>query len=287
MTLPPAKLVREAVLLDVLAPAAAAAVAFAAILAVFGRRAAGPAAVVALAAGWAAGNALTGVAEWVPGTSRIEWVPWLALAAAVAGLLTRVPRLPAGVGWAVWAAVIAFAAVKLVRASDPTSPWWTVPAFVLLNAAVGFGLAALSRRDPGAGVPAVAALALVTAGSVLIHAHTARLMEAATIAGAALSGIAAVALATKADAGAALPAAAVFLTGVLVIGHHETYSEVPVKSFVLPAVAPLAAAAALVPPLTRLTGARLRLLQFTLLLIPLAAAVWLAEAAEPMDFDNL
>lgn len=287
MTLPPAKLVQEAVLNDVLPPFAAAAVVFAVVVGVFGRRLAGVGAVLALAAGWAAGNARGEVVPWVPDGKRVEWVPWLAAAAAAAGLLTRVPRLPAGVGWAVWSAVAAFAAVKLVPAEYVTGRWWAVPAFVLLNAAVGFGLAALSRRDPGAGVPVFAAVALFAASGVLIHAHSARLMESATIAGAALFGIAAVALFGKADAGAAMPAVAVFLSGLLLIGHYETYSEVPAVSFALPAVAPLAAAAVLVPPLTRLGGLRLRLLQFTLVLVPLAVALWRAEAAEPMDFENL
>jgi hypothetical protein len=287
MQLPPAKLVQDALLETVLPPFAAAAVVLAVVVGALGRRAAAAGAALAVVAGWAAGNYVRGVVPWQPDARRVEWLPWLAAAAAGAWLLTRVPRLRAGVGWAMWGAVVAVAVVKVLPAEYLKVPWWAVPAFVLATSAAGPGLAHLSRRDPGAGVPLLAALALFAAAAVLIHAGSAQLMDAATVAGAALLGVAAVALVAKVDAGGALPAAGVFLTGLLVAGFHETYGEVPASSFALPAVAPLAAAAVLIPPLSRLTGWRLRLVQFTLVLVPLAVAVGRAAAAEPLNFENL
>jgi hypothetical protein len=97
----------------------------------------------------------------------------------------------------------------------------------------------------------------------------------------------AVALYFKADVGGAMPGAAVCLSGVALIGYHDTYSEVPWPAFALPAVAPLALLAVLCPPLWRLTGRRLRLVQLAMILAPLAAAVWLAARAETLDFDNM
>jgi hypothetical protein len=283
LPLPPAKLVQEAALQAVLPPFVAAAAALGLIVLVFGRRAAVAGSAVAVAAGWAAGNYFRGTVAWTP-DERTAWIPVVAVLAAAAGTVVR--RLPT-VGWALWAAVLAVGVVRLLPAAALKEPWWAVPAFVLLTAAVGAGLAHLSARDPGAGVPLLAAAALFTAGGVVLHAHSGKLLDVTTVAGSALLGVAAAAGLSRTDAGGAMPGAAAFLTGTLVVGFDTTYSEVPARSFVLPAVAPLAALLVLLPPLRRLAGWRVRLVQAILILVPLAAAVGFAARAEPLDFENL
>jgi hypothetical protein len=287
MQLPPAQLVTDALRQAVLPPAVAGAVVFAAAIALLGRRGAPGAAVLALAAGWAAGNYARGLTPWLPGETRIGWLPWVAVAAGIGALLARSPRLPAGIGWAIWAAAVALGVARIFPAELLKAPWWSVPAFVLASAAAGVAPARMARRDPGAGVPLLLAFSLFAAGGVVIHAGAGGLMDAATIAGSSLAGTALVALVAKADAGAALPGAGVFLTGTLLSAYHETFSDVPWVAFLLPAVAPPLMCVVLIPRLSRLTGFRLRLVQFAVVLIPLAVAVAIAESAEPMNFENM
>ena len=259
---------------------------FALVLAVFGRRAGFPAAALALAAGFAAGNYFRPVAPWLPGDKRIEWLIPAALAGTVAGLFARVPRLPAGVGWAAWAAVLALVAARVVPKDALTSPWWAVPAFVLLTTAVGFGLADLARRFPGAVAPACLGISLFAAGTVAVHAPYASAGEIATLGGAALFGVAVVALIAKTDPGGAMPGAAVLLTGVATLAYDYRNTDgkvVPWASFALAAAAPLAAAVLLVPPLRRATGVWPRLVAVALVAAVAATAVGVAATYAPYE----
>src|SRR5207248_2923235 len=164
------------------------------------------------------------------------------------------------------------------------APWWGVPAFVLLTTAIGFGLADLSRRVPGAAVPACLGIALFAAGTVAVHAPYVSAADIAMIAGAALFGIAAVALVFKVDAGGALPGAAVLLTGVTLLAYDYRNTDgkvVPWGSFALAAVAPLAAAVLLVPPLRGMAGARPKLIALAPVAAAGAAAVGVAATCAP------
>jgi hypothetical protein len=116
----------------------------------------------------------------------------------------------------------------------------------------------------GGAVPLLVALALFTAGLVCVHASTGRLMEAAFVAGAALAGVALVATLCRADAGGALPAAAILLPGLLLMAQQTTYSEIPWYGFALPAVVPLLLAESL--PLRRWHGVWLTAAQVILML---------------------
>lgn len=274
---------KQAALYGLLPAFAAAAGVFALILAAFGRRAGFAAAGLALAAGWAVGNHFRGAAPWLPGDKRIDWLAPAALAGTVAGLLTRLPRLPAGWGWALWAAVLALAAVRVL---PKDAPWWAAPAFVLLTTAVGFGLADLSRRCPGAAVPASLGVSLFAAGTVAVHAPYLTAADTATLAGAALFGIAAVALFFKADAGGALPGAAVLLTGVAVLAYDYRNTDgkvVPWGSFALAAAAPTAAVVLLLPPLRRKGGTWPGLIAFALVAAAAATAVGIAATYAPYE----
>jgi hypothetical protein len=256
------------------------------VLAILGKRAGFAGAALALGAGWVAANYLHPVAPWLPGDKRIEWLIPAALAATIAGLLTRIPRLPAGVGWAAWAAVLTLLTIRVVPKDALTEPWWAVPAFALLTTAVGFGLADLSRRLPGAAVPACLGIGLFAVGTVAVHAPYASAAEIATLAGAAMFGIAVVALVGKVDAGGAMPGAAVVLTGVAVLAYDYRNTDgnvVPWWSFALATAAPLAAAAFLIPPLRQTGRVWVRLIPVVLAAILAVTAVGIAATYAPYE----
>ncbi|QEL20862.1 hypothetical protein [Limnoglobus roseus] len=242
------------------------------------------AAVVALVLSLAVGNHLGQLnPAWWPTEKRFTWLLWLAAAGSLAAAVVRSLKWPT-VGHALWAAVAAVAVIRVVPKDYLTTPTWAVPAFVLLAAAVGFGLMRLSERRPGPLTPFVMAAALMTAGAVVIHAHSKSLLDVATLGGMCLFGIAAVVLVTKGDAGPALPGAAFLLTGVLLAGHYETFSKVPTTAFVLPAVAPLLALVGLIPAVDRQQPwVRLVIVLLPVLAV-LAVAGGLAAANESLAF---
>lgn len=238
-----------------------------------GRWATPVAAVVALALSLAVGNYFANLnPDWWPTDKRMTWLPWLAVAGGLAGLAVRYAGM---VGHGLWAAVAAVAVVRVVPREFLTSPGWAVPAFVLLTAAVGFGLMRLSERRPGPLTPAVMAASLLAAGAVVIHAHSKSLLDVATFGGTCLLGVALVVLFTKGDASPVFPGAAFLLTGVSLAGYYETFSSVPTTAFVLPAVAPLLALVGLRP------GVRPWVVLLPVLVV-LAVAVGLAMANESL-----
>lgn len=244
----------------------------------FGKAATPFAAVGALVLGLAVGNHFAQLnPDWWPTGKRFTWLPWLAAAGGLAALVARSgPRT----GALLWAAVASVAVARVVPKDYRTGPAWAVPAFVLLTAAVGFGLMRLSRRRPGWVPPFALAAALMAAGAVVIHAHSKSLLDVATLGGMTLFGVAAVVFVTQGDAGPALPGAAFLLTGTLLAGYYETGSNVPVAAFVLPAVAPLWALVGLTPWVDR---HRFRVVIVLLpLLLLLVAAVGLAAANESL-----
>ncbi len=113
-------------------------------------------------------------------------------------------------------------------------------------------------------------------------------MNAAIVLAAAMGGIAVVARFWGADAGGAVPAAAVMIPGLLLMGKLETFSDIPWSAFALPAAAPLLLADAL--PFGHIKtdrSARRRFLWMVcLLLIPLVIALYLAHQAAPLDFSD-
>jgi hypothetical protein len=287
MTLPPRHLVEDAVLHTVLPPAGAAIGVFVFGLIVFGRKAAPVTAAVAFVAALAAALFAKPIVPWVPElTKRVEWIPALAAAGAVAGALGRLPR---GAGWqvAAWAAVLALGVAKVCPAKFLKEPWWAVPAGAALVSAAGLVPAALSRRNPGAGVPFAVALCLFAAGGVALHAHAALLMDVAVVAGSALLGLALVCLFVRVDVTGGLAGASVVLGGVLLSAYYEADDEckVPGSSYLIPSLAPLALAVAYLPAVHRLSGWKLRLAQLLPIVVLLAYAIW-AATAEKLDFES-
>lgn len=242
------------------------------------------AAVLAFVAALAAGNHFAKInPDWWPTGKRLSWLPWLAAAGCLAGLVSR--KLPRA-GASLWAVVAAVAVVRVLAKDYFTTPWWALPAFVLLPATVGFGLMRLDEKRPGFTAPFVMGSALMAAGTVIIHAHSKSLLDVATIGGMCLFGIAAVVSFSPGETGPIYPGAALLLVTTLFAGYHETYSQVPATAFALPAVASLLALIGLIPRVDRLRP-RWRIAATVLpVLIVLGVAVGLAMANEKLTFED-
>jgi hypothetical protein len=244
-----------------------------------GTKQAPAASAVALAAGAILGCWLRDALA-LPGDTTWNRLPWAVLAVLCAGRV--VAALPALDGWIVRAGTALALTWWVIPVEARTELTWLAPAFaavVLLEWGV---LDSLAAQPPGGTVPFALALTFGAASGVLIHAGTARLTDVAIVLASALTGIALVAWWRRADASGAMPAVALLLPGVLLLGQQETFSEVSWHAFALAAGAPLLLAVTV--PLRRWEGVGLRLVQLTLVLLPLAAALYLARLAGPLEW---
>ncbi len=284
MTLPPTSLVLEA-LRETVGPPFAIGVGVLLVARIaFGKSSYPFAAVLAFLAALAAGNHFAKInPDWLPTDKRLTWLPWLAAAGCLAGLVAR--NWPRG-GVSLWAAIAAVAVVRVLAKDYLLAPWWALPAFVLLPAAVGFGLMRLDEKRPGFTSPFVLGSALMAAGTVIIHAHSKSLLDVATIGGMCLFGIAAVVAFLPGETGPVYPGSALLLVSTLFAGYHETYSQVPAIAFALPAVAPLLALVGLIPRVDRLRPRWRIAVSVVPALVVLGVAVGLATANETLSFED-
>jgi hypothetical protein len=286
-----------------LGPAAGAAlVVFGLILVVRGKQAALPAGALAMLAGVGLANYFRGVFPWWPDPRPQQapigwqWIPLLFLMTQLDGILAGSPGIPRWGGWRLRLGVGLLAAVILVP-GDLHQKWpqllnewpfvfraraWPIVAFTLAVALGWAGSEAVARKSPGGGVGVGLSLAMFGASFVVVHAHTARFADALSLPAAALLGIAFIAFLSKADVSGAVPGVALLLPSFLLVGFHETYSEVPWKAFVLAGLPPLTVGLLAIPPLTRLTGIWKWALFWVLCLGPTVAAVTLAVRAESL-----
>ena len=126
------------------------------------------------------------------------------------------------------------------------------------------------------------AAAFFAAAIVILFAHSSRFMDIALVLGAALVGVGLAAHAAKADASGAVPAAIGFLPGLMLNARYQSESLVPVASFWLVALAPLAWLPLSIPRFAQQNRWLLGIARLILLIIPLAIAVALA-----MKFESL
>lgn len=284
MTLPPTSIVMEA-LRETVGPPFALGVGMLLVARLaFGKASFPIAAVLAFLAALAAGNHFAKInPDWWPTDKRLTWLPWLAAGGSLAGLVARKwPRA----GVSIWATVASVAVVRVLAKDYFATPWWAVPAFVLLPAMTGFGMMRLDEKRPGFTAPFILGSALMAAGTVIIHAHSKSLLDVATIGGMCLFGIAAVVAILPGETGPILPGAALLLVGTLFAGYHETYSEVPATAFTLPAVAPLLALVGLIPMVDRLRPRWRVAVTVVPALVVLGIAVGLAMAHEKLSFED-
>ena len=292
MTVPPPPPLDEVLgaVQQVMLPAAgASAFVFAAVL-LLGRRFAELGAALAVCAGLVAGNWDKVPMPAERTASAWTHLPLYTAVLLVFGLLTQhlvdaaerfecLRRFRTAFSLAKWptrALVLAFAADPVI----PAAPGFDRAQFYALFVAGSLALWVVLDHLAACGFPAeitaLQALVALLAGGVMLYAHSAKFMDMATILGSALLGVAVVAGSVKVDARGAIPAFVGLLPGLLVSGRVLTTSEVPVASFVLAAVAPLALLPWLVPNLSRRTGPWPRVVRLASVLTPLVAALVLA-----------
>jgi hypothetical protein len=234
-----------------------------------------------------------------PSQAAWRWLPAAGLLLVLTGLVSRWLGLAAGrvlpdrwrwraatlLIWLPRSAAVGVASGWLVPASAAEYGWvpYALPAVMLASWAVWDGLA---RAGAGGEVAAYQAAALYTAGAVLLYHHWAGATEVAVIAGSALAGVAVVAWAARADASGAVPAGVAALPVLMLAGRLGADSQVPLASFWLVALAPLALAPFLVPRLSRQNGWLARVGRAVLALTPLILAVVLAAQYEQLAFEE-
>jgi hypothetical protein len=110
-------------------------------------------------------------------------------------------------------------------------------------------------------------------------------MDVAVFAQSGLLGIGLTAVFCKVNSGGIAPGIAVLLPGLLLGTQKETVSDVPLASFIVAALAPIAMGLTLLPPFSRISSNRWRAILISLIaLIPVAIALALAMRAETLDF---
>jgi hypothetical protein len=188
--------------------------------------------------------------------------------------------------WAIRAAVVAVVAPELVPAGWAGELAWLKPALVLTMLLLWVAMDSVARDRAGSEVTGYLAAAFLAAGAVLIYHHTARFMDLALMCGCAAAGVAVSTLPTRADASGAVPLGVVGLPGLMLNGRYLVDSQVPLTSFWLVALAPLALLPFLIPAVSRLPRWVVISLRAAIVLAPLVAAVVLAAQHEQLAFEE-
>lgn len=142
------------------------------------------------------------------------------------------------------------------------------------------------RGNRSAQVLLLQSLALTLAGGVALYAHSMRLSDYLSLAGAATLGVALAGYAANVDVRAALPLGVLTLPGVLLVTRETTTSLVPVSAYALAASAPLGLLPWLVPALARRDGWAGVAIRFAVVAGLAAGAVALAGRVEVLPWEE-
>ncbi len=277
--MPPLDEIRDALLQGVLPALAAAAIVLALVAWFGGAKEASAGAAFGFIAGAVLGLWLRGALTLASGDSTWNRLPWAALAALCVGRIARIPGLPIVDGWLLRAATAFGIAWWVIPEAASEELVWLVPAF----AAVIFLEWVILEYIADASTALCLTLTFLVAGGVLLHAGMASALDAAAACGAALAGLAVVAWWWRVDVGGAIPAVAVILPTLLLMGQRETGSETLLwTTFALPALAPLLLAVTL--PIGQTSAIRWYVVRLILVLIPLGTALALAREQAPYHF---
>lgn len=180
------------------------------------------------------------------------WIPWTAGLALLGGIAAGAVHPAAA--WSIRMAFSGLAAAMAVSADLRQSLPWLVPLLfvvILVEWTVfeRLGQAEMRGKEPKPDdrgqpgyswlFPVTACATFLAASVVLLHAHSARFVDIATIMAACLGTIAVVGWLLKASTSGAAPGAAVVLPALMLSGQQDTFSEVPNASFALVALAPV------------------------------------------------
>ena len=228
-------------------------------------------------------SALPDVLILNPGDSNWNRLPWAILASLCVGRLAYLADVHSSDGWLLRGGAAVGIAWWIIPDSSRQEEVWLTPAFALVVWLEWVVLDHLSAQPGSSSVAVALTLSLLVAGGVLIHAGTARLMDAAIVLACAFLGVWLISFWHGIEFGGAMPAIAVALPALLLMG-HQTQAEEKMhwSAFALAGCAPLVLAATL--PFSRWPKLWLHVVRLALILIPLAIAGYLAHEAGPLDF---
>lgn len=238
---------------------------------------------VAVTVGFLAGYGLLDVGAWQVGM-HWHWLPYAALAAAVVGPVALAGGMRLWERWLLYVLLAIVAGWLLVPDWDDLPFSWsllvlTTTIYVSLLAAL---LQPLVSRVPSPLLGTVLSFCLIVIAVILALSGSLRIAQTAGAAAGALVGCttASVVRSRRGDyAGIALPFA-LLAVGLMLIGRVNSFSTVPLVSYLLPPLAPLGlwCSAAIGTP--RQPGRTGMILAAILVILPLAIALGLAAAAE-------
>ncbi len=213
------------------------------------------------------------------------WLPWATLVGIVAGLAVSHRRVPAIAAWIVRALAIGVATRLLVPPSLRDEMPWMWPALFAAMLANWSLIDFVSKSSRAGWLPLGFAGLSLAGATVLIHAHSARFTDIATIVAGAWLGVAAVAYWRRGDLGGTNPIAAISLPALMLVAQQSTFSDVPTASFTLVALAPLALFPLVFVKAEHRQRWRFVIAGWVLLLVPAALAAALAMRAETLSFE--
>lgn len=313
--MPPVSEIKDAIVYAVLPAAVTAFVVFIGVAKLNWKPSAVIAGALALALGFIAGNAFRGAVEYrldfeqpltpmalgqavldtfvppqdedapIPPPARY-WLPWTTGLALLVGLLTF--RLKPSLRWLIRAALAGFAASLAVPIEIRAGMLWSVPvlsAVILGEWFVLDQLASVEEERLRLLPPLAGVMVFGGASIVLLHAHSARFVDIATIMAASLAAIVCAAWLLRCDPSGVVPGIAVALPSLMLVGQQDTFSAVPTASFVLIGLAPLLLAPCLTGGIRRFRPTIVWSIGIALLAAPVAVAVALAAANESLSFE--
>lgn len=238
---------------------------------------------VAVTIAFLTGYGVLALGLWQP-SLHWHWLPYLVVAATVIGAAALADRVRLVERWLLYAVVSAAAAWFLIPDWHDLEPSWSVHAIVLSVYLVLLSalLQPLAARLPGSLIGTTLSICLVVVAVVMGISGSVRFAQ---IAGAAAGGfvgctIAAMFRNRRGDfSGTALPFA-VLAAGLMLSGRANSYSDVPLISYVLPPLAPLGLWLSAGAWESRRPGRVGSVMAAILVILPLATAVGLAIRAD-------
>jgi len=259
---------------------------------------AGLAGAIALGGGFFVGYALLRFAPLRP-EQAWHWLPYAALLACAAGMAESLAKLPSATTWALRTAVAFVLGWLLIPSWPSIAPeraWWilALAAGVLLLWGV---FSAVIERMPVLRQSFLLALMCVAAGVVLVQTGSAKFAQLAGVMGAAMGAFWFVECIQRVRGGGerppnairsfgasalrgAAPGIAVLLPGLTLNGYFSSYSEAPLASYLLVALAPAALYLTTIGPLKRLSTRASLVIQSAAVLAILSGALALTMTAE-------
>lgn len=236
----------------------------------------------------AIGMTITGVipaGQSVP-SSRV-WLFWSAVLAGLVGLLLRVPRLPIAAAWMIRVVTVIFLSRLLVGPGMREETVWLWPVFALVLLVDWYLLEVVANESTSTWLTQALIWVSLAAATVLIHAHTGRFTDAATILAGCWAGLA---IAERLQPSSqlrssAMPVMAVMLPGIMLQAQQTTFSDVPALAFMLIGLTPMALIRLLFVPNWKKSTTPYVVTAWALLLIPTLLAMILAVSNETLAFE--